>query len=304
MKYAVLKLTAALTVVACCSAQASGAEHVLLETKQVRITGADFEASLARIPEENRAEVLSSKARISKLLENLIITKTLAAKARSAGIDRDPQMLKQVELAAENVLAAAYLSQQAKAIKLPDFDSRARELYRANVEKYTIPGRVRASHILVDTKSRTPEEALQRAREIRAQALGGKSFDALALEYSDDPSAKKNKGELGFFEPGRMVKPFSDAAFAMNAPGEISEPVKTSFGYHIIQLHEKQAKEMRPFEAVKQEIVSGLQEQYIAGHKQKINDEILADPSMKLHEEAVNRYHTKLDDGTVEQQKK
>lgn len=304
MKFRVLKSIAALTVAACCSAQAFGADPVLLETRQVRVTGADFEASLERIPEENRAEVLSSKARISKLLENMIIAKTMAARARSAGIDRDPQTLKQIELAAENVLAAAYVKRQAKALKLPDFDARARDLYRINIEKYTSPGRVHASHILVDTKSRTPEEALQRIQDVRAQALAGKPFEALAQEYSDDPSAKKNKGDLGFFEPGRMVKPFSDAAFAMDKPGEISEPVKTSFGYHIIQLHEKQPKEVRSFDTVKEGIVFGLQEQYLAEYKQKMNDEILADPSMKLHEEAVNRYKTHLDVGKAEQLKK
>lgn len=304
MKHAVLKLTAALTVLACFPAQLFGEEIVLLETKQIKVTSADFDASLVRIPEENRAEVLASKKRISKLLENLLLSKTLAARARSAGIDRDLVMLKRIEQAAENILADAYVNQQIKALKFPDFDARARDLYRVNIEKYTSPVRVRASHILVDNKNRTQEEALQRIQDVRAQALSGKSFEALAQEYSDDPSAKNNKGDLGFFEPGRMVKPFSDAAFAMNVPGEISEPVKTSFGYHIIQLHEKHAKEIRPFEAVRQEIVSGLQEQYIVGHKQKINDEILADPSMKLNEGAVNRYHTQLDDGTQNQLKK
>ncbi|MHB9103233.1 MAG: foldase protein PrsA [Sulfuricella sp.] len=304
MRRIVLKLTAALVVTACCSGVAFGAEELLLETKQVRITNADFEASLVRIPQENRFEVLASKERIRKLLENLVISKTLAAKARSAGIDRDPEMRKQIELAAENVLAQAYLNQQIKALKLPNFDARAHELYQVNIEKYTSPARVRASHILVEIKNRTPEEALQRIQDVRAQALSGKSFEALAQEYSDDPSAKSNKGDLGFFEPGRMVKPFSDAAFAMNTPGEISEPVKTGFGYHIIQFHEKQPKQTRPFEAVKQEIVEGLKEQYIAQYRQKQNNDILTDPSMKLYEEAVNRYQTHLDAGNVEQQKK
>lgn len=299
-----LKQAVAMAVVACCSAQVFGTEQILLETKQVSITSADFEASLVRIPEENRAEVLASKERIRKILENLIISKTMATRARDAGIERDPALRKQMELAAENVLAQAYVNQQIKALKLPDFNTRARELYRVNIEKYSSPAQVRASHILVDTKSRTPEEALQRIQDVRAQALGGKSFEALAQEYSDDPSAKSNKGDLGFFEPGRMVKPFSDAAFAMNTPGEISEPVKTSFGYHIIQFHEKKPNQPRPFEEVKQEIVAGLKDQYIAQYRQKMNEEILTDPSMKLYEEEVDRYRTHLDAENVEQQKK
>lgn len=299
-----LKITTALTLVSCFSIPAFGAESVLLETKQARVTSSDFDASLARIPEEHRPEVLASKERIRKLLENLIITKTMAEKARVAGLDRDPGMRKQIELAGENMLAQAYVNGQVKALKLPSFEVRAREQYRVNIEKFTIPAKVHASHILVNTSNRTAEEALQRVTEARTQAQQGKSFAALAEEYSDDPSAKSNKGDLGFFEAGRMVKPFSDAAFAMNTPGEISEPVKTSFGYHIIQLHEKQAKQTRPFEDVKQEIVKGLGEQYISEYRKKLTDEILTDPSMKLYEAAVDRYHTKMDIGNEGQEKK
>jgi len=87
--------------VACFVAPAFGAEQILLETKQAKVTISDFEASLVRIPEENRAEVLASKARIRKILENLIISKTFAAKAHKEGLDKDPALRKQMDLAAE-----------------------------------------------------------------------------------------------------------------------------------------------------------------------------------------------------------
>ncbi|CAH1077580.1 peptidylprolyl isomerase [Candidatus Nitrotoga sp. 1052] len=295
MSRMLLKQYAALAVMVCCTAPALSVEQVLIESEKIRITSLDFEADLMRIPPEHRAEVLASKARIAKLLENLLINKTLAAQARSAGIDREPVMGKQIEMAADKLLAQEQINRIAKEVKIPNFDARAREMYQVDIEKYTVPTKVRVSHILVDTKNRTPEEALQRIKQVREQAVGGKKFEELALEYSDDPSAKGNKGDLGFFEEGKMVKPFSDAAFAISAPGDISEPVKTIFGYHIIQLHEKKPKLVRSFEEVKERIVQGEREKYLNEYRKTLVGGILTDPSLKLNEEAVNRFWTNPD---------
>lgn len=295
MSYISLKQYVVLAMIAFYSVPASSVEQVLVESSQVSITSQDFEAELARIPLEHRSEVLANKGRIAKLLENLLINKTLAAQARSAGIDREPVIAKQMELAVDKMLGQEQVNRNIKALTIPNFDVRARELYQVNIESYTLPAKVHASHILIDTKTRTPDEALQRIRQIREQAIGGKKFDEFASEYSDDPSAKANKGDLGFFEEGKMVKPFSDAAFALSAPGDISEPVKTIFGFHIILLHEKQLKKVRPLEEVKEKIIQDEKEKYIKEYRSKVVGAILSDPSLKLNEEAVNRFWTNPD---------
>ena len=282
MSQLLLKKYAALAVMVCFTAPALSVEQVLIESKQIRITSLDFEASLMRIPQEHRAEVLASKARIAKLLENLLINKTLAAQARSAGIDREPVMSKQIEMTADKLLAQEQINRITKEVKLPNFEARARELYQVDIKRYTVPTKVHVSHILVDTKNRTPEEALQRIKQVREQATGGKKFEDLVLEYSDDPSAKGNKGDLGFFEEGKMVKPFSDAAFAISSPGDISEPVKTVFGYHIIQLHEKTPKLVRSFEDVKEKIIEGEREKFLNEYRQKLVGGMLTDPSLEI----------------------
>lgn len=289
------KLYAAFVVMVCCAAQALSVEQILIESEKVRITSLDFEVDLMRIPQEHRAEVLASKARIAKLLENLLVNKTLAAQARSAGIDREPVMSKQVEMAADKLLAQEQINRVIKTVTIPSFEAHARELYQVDIEKYSVPTKVHVSHILVDTKTRTSEEALQRIKQVREQAVGGKKFEELALEYSDDPSAKENKGDLGFFEEGKMVKPFSDAAFAISTIGDISEPVKTIFGFHIIQFHEKQPKQVRSFEEVREKIVQVEREKYLTEYRKKLIGRILTDPSLKLNEDAINRFWTSLD---------
>ena len=104
----------------------------------------------------------------------------------------------------------------------------------------TPPGSIRTSHILISHKgaprtgaTRSQEEAKKLAEELLARIQAGESFEDLAEAYSDCPSSAK-KGDLGFFKPGRMVKPFDDAAFALEV-GEISGIVETQFGYHIIE---------------------------------------------------------------------
>ena len=102
---------------------------------------------------------------------------------------------------------------------------------------------VSASHILVayagalradPSIKRTKEEAQKRAASLVARAKKGEDFAKLADSASDDPSAKMNHGALGSFTKERMVKPFSDAAFALK-PGEIAGPVETPFGFHVIK---------------------------------------------------------------------
>ena len=104
----------------------------------------------------------------------------------------------------------------------------------------TPPGSIRASHILISysgaeraTSTRTKEEALQLAQDLDKRAKSGEDFAELARAYSDCPTADKG-GDLGFFQKGRMVKPFEDAAFALK-PGQVSDVVETKFGYHIIK---------------------------------------------------------------------
>lgn len=278
-----------------CIFYAAHADEILLESPRVKITGADLEARLQRIPEENRSEVLGSKARIATLLGDLLVNRTLAKQAREAGLDKNPLFRKELELQEEGFIAMKWLDKQVDALKLPSFDARAKELYRLDEKKYEIPAQVHASHILIDTKNRSKGDALERAKEIRGKLLQGGSFEALAEELSDDPSAKKNRGDLGFFEAARMVVPFSKAAFAMSKPGEISEPVYTQFGYHIIKFHELKPAKMRAFEEVKDEIILDLQSKYRQEYRQSLINKIKADPSLKLNEKEVDKYYVDLD---------
>lgn len=109
--------------------------------------------------------------------------------------------------------------------------------YRDNIDKMKTPPMIRARHILVSfKKNKTEEAARKKADEVLKKIKSGKDFEELAREYSDCPSGEKG-GDLGFFSRGQMVPEFENTAFQLTG-GQVSEPVKTRFGYHIIRVDE------------------------------------------------------------------
>lgn len=127
-----------------------------------------------------------------------------------------------------------------------------KEYYEANQDSFAQPEQVKASHILVDN--------LEAANEVKAKLDGGADFAQLASEYSTDVSNKDNGGDLGYFAEGQMVPEFDEVAFAMQA-GEISGPVQTDYGFHIIKVTDKKAAQEPDYEASKEEIRQTLLEE-------------------------------------------
>lgn len=117
--------------------------------------------------------------------------------------------------------------------------------FEENKETFNIKEQVKASHILVDSQ--------EKAQEVKEKLTEGNDFSEVAKEYSIDESNKNQGGELGFFAKGDMVKEFEDVAFSLEI-GEISDPVKTDYGYHIIKVEEKQESKEANYEDNKDKI--------------------------------------------------
>lgn len=137
-----------------------------------------------------------------------------------------------------------------QSIDVPEADVIAR--YEANRATYTTPETRTASHILISAKNDDEnEEALSRITDIRERIFGGESFADMAREFSDDPVSAAEGGNLGEIERGVMVQSFESELFSMQVD-ELSEPVKTGFGWHLIKLHSIEGGETRPFESLKE----------------------------------------------------
>ncbi len=141
-------------------------------------------------------------------------------------------------------------------IKVPEADIEA--FYQQNLGQYQTAEQIKASHILLKTEGKNEADVKAKADEILKRVKAGEDFAALAKEYSEDDSNKLKGGDLDYFSRGTMVPEFEQAAFAMK-PGEISnEPVKTSYGFHIIKLVDRKEATTRPLADVHAEIEDQL----------------------------------------------
>ncbi|MGN4423007.1 peptidylprolyl isomerase PrsA [Bacillus cereus group sp. MYBK30-1] len=134
---------------------------------------------------------------------------------------------------------------------------------------------MKVSHILVkDEKT---------AKEIKEKLNNGEDFAALAKQYSEDPGSKEQDGEIAGFAPGQTVKEFEEAAYKLDA-GQVSDPVKTSYGYHIIKVTDK--KELKPFDEVKDKIRKDLEQQRLQDTtgkwKQQVINDLLKEADIKV----------------------
>jgi len=135
-------------------------------------------------------------------------------------------------------------------------DEQLRQRYESSAERYLTPEARRASHILIATsEDRSNEEAEVLANEVLDRLNDGEAFAELARELSDDPVSAEEGGDLGFIEPDQMVEGFEAALFDMTDPGELTDPVQTRFGWHIIRLDEVRPPEGMSFERARDQIL-------------------------------------------------
>ena len=285
------------------SAAADLPPDVLVQSSRLKITRAEFDAELANVPPGLRTEFAASNERVSKLMNSLLETKSLAGEARTNGLDKDPEVQARIAAQIDRVLAIArseQIERDAEAAfdrRRDDFVGRAREIYLVDRAKYTTPEQVRVTHILIRTDKHTKEEALKIASEVRARVVAdGADFAALARQYSEDPSAKIERRQPGLARRrGRSTARSGRVPFALQKQGDISEPVLTSFGYHIIRLDGKKAAELQPFDVVKEQALAEVKRDYVKAAKNAVLDQIFKDPTLQMNQPALDSLITTMD---------
>lgn len=171
-----------------------------------------------------------SRDEFDENLDLFINYKLKVREAETQGLDQSEEFLTEFESFRENIKAPFLIKNSLEEGELRKAYSRMQEI-------------IRASHILLQFPPNATQEdsmiVLRMALKIEDEIKAGGSINELAVEYSDDPSAQVNKGDLGYFTALQMVQPFEDAAFSLQ-PGQVSDPVLTNFGYHIINVKDRQ----------------------------------------------------------------
>ncbi|HXG55841.1 MAG TPA: peptidyl-prolyl cis-trans isomerase [Vicinamibacterales bacterium] len=145
--------------------------------------------------------------------------------------------------------------------------------YEDNQQQYATPEQVRASHILLKTEGKDDAAVKTQAEELAAKAKGGADFAELAKKFSQDDSNNSKGGDLDFFGKGQMVPEFDAVAFTMK-PGDVSDVVKTQFGYHVIKLVDKRAASQRPLAEVQAQITDQIKWQRAQDEAQRTADDV------------------------------
>lgn len=176
-------------------------------------------------------------------LEQVINGKIVGMKAEKTDVATDPEVSNRLSQAKEQIIRAVYVEKVIEKNLTPE---RVQKAYDKFAEEQGKIEEVRARHILVDKEDV--------AKEIIKKLADGAKFEDLAKEYSKDSGNKASGGDLGYFTKDSMVKEFADAAFAMKK-GEVSQaPLKTQFGYHVIQVEDHRNREVPPLTKVKLEL--------------------------------------------------
>ncbi|MDF1584673.1 MAG: peptidylprolyl isomerase [Methyloprofundus sp.] len=278
-----------LVAVSCLAFNArAAADEVLVKGALTQVSKEQFLGALERMDASTQREFLSKENRVFKAVKNYYITEVALAQAKQSGLYDTPKMQALIAKAVgDAVLQEMYQSYLDKELAKKKFEGLAQDYYTANKEQYKTPPEVDASHILIDYKVRSKEEAQVLAEKIRQQLVSGEDFVTLAKQYSNDPSVASNQGRLGFFTKQRMVKPFSEAAFALKQPGDISAVVETEFGLHIIRLEAIKESGFIPFEQVQKKLIDDLTKSEIAKINERYKAELLDSENIEINRAAI-----------------
>jgi peptidyl-prolyl cis-trans isomerase C len=243
-------------------------EQTLVYQGDVVISQNMIDAAFSRIPEKDRLPFIRDGKRVDSLVQNLLQTGSLAREASKAGFDKDPIVSERMRIGAEQELANAWLDKIVADAPEPDYEALAWEDYVAHPERYQRGSYVNVTHLLISTDDRTVEEAEALAGELMEQVKTDQSgFDQLILEHSDDPAAKGNGGKYTNVTKGKMVKPFEEAAFALEQPGDFSDVVRTDYGFHIIRLDKRVESATMPYESVKPKALEAVRLKYLEQYR-------------------------------------
>jgi parvulin-like peptidyl-prolyl isomerase len=248
--------------------QPDNSARVVVRFGKHQLTAAEFEKMVNSLPAQYQALARGeAKRRIAAEYAKML---ALADEARRRNLDQREPTRTKIEFNVNNMLAAAAYQEIQSQTSVSEAEIQA--YYDAHKMEFE---RVHARHILIrlqpitEEKTKKPgltdEQAKAKAEDIRKQILAGVDFAKLAKENSDDSSTAEKGGDLGYFRRGSMVPEFENAAFALK-PNEVSEPVKSPFGYHVIRVEDHSAT---PLTEVQTEISSKVK-------AEKVEQEVVA----------------------------
>lgn len=240
----------------------NASDDVVIRWGDSVVTRADVDLRMKALPPEVQERLKNPKER-RQYLESLIQILVAGAEARAVHLDKKKKIALRIEDSVNSILLQEYMNDKISRLPQPT-EKQARAYYDQNKKEYMTPVFVRARHILVEAKPDWKPEnvtrAAAKAQKIYAEVKAGGKIEVLAEKYSDDPGTKSNGGDLGLFQFEQMVPEFSTPVFKMKK-GELSQPFRTPFGFHIVKVEDVLPQKQMDFKKVKDDIIVRLDNQ-------------------------------------------
>ncbi|MFN3396237.1 MAG: peptidylprolyl isomerase [Thermodesulfovibrionales bacterium] len=258
-------------IISCTKKTEQKAGTYVAKVGKTLITEADVEKEFKNLPPQIQ-KVFEGKEGREKFIDELVKKEMLYQEAKSRGLENDAEYKQKLEDFKKLTMISLLLQKEIEdKVKVGDNDAKA--YYDSHKEEFMTNNQIRASHILVKTE--------EEAKSIFNDVKKGADFAKLAQSKSIDSGSAKNGGDLGYFSRGQMVPEFESVAFKLKV-GEISKPVRTQYGYHIIKVTEKKEGKPIEFDKIKDLVIQKLTaekqkevfDSYIEGLKKKYNAEI------------------------------
>jgi len=249
---------------------------VIAEVDGSPIAEGDFIKEISRVPEWAREQFKDDEGK-KKFIDELIKRELIYQYAQKMKLNNDADYLSKVEEFKKMTLVSMVLKKEVEEKSNVD-DSEVRAFFDQNADKFTIGTKIKASHILVGTE--------EEAKDIEDRLSKGEKFGTLAKELSKDTGSAPKGGDLGYFGRGQMVPEFEQAALSLK-PGEVSAPVKTRFGYHVIMLVDIQKGDPANFEQSK----DSIKKQMLGEKRKKVFDSFVdklkSDAKVSTNDETI-----------------
>lgn len=255
---------------------------------EVAVTHADFDAFLEQRPPGDVTGNMFSLNNLERILDLLIGDRLLAQAGIEAGLLDDERVQAGLLDAGYKYLAGRHMQEYLEARELEDYGQQARELWLTMDNRPEHPPRFDFTHLLVSITDRSDAEAARIVLELHDRLEAGESIDGLITDYSEDPSMEDNRGRYLKVQVDELDAEFARALQQLNEPGEISEPVRSAHGWHIIRLDARYEAHPKTFEEALPELEAAAR----ARHRERLQKNYLSSLTtepIEIAEDAVRK---------------
>lgn len=244
--------------------------NVLLNENGITITEQEIAEYLSeRLLPEAREAAIAKPGAVKQAIGNLYIIRRSAEVARLQGLVRPEREIWEASSARDRYAMGTYVeSETAKRSAGVDWRALAKDQYLKELEEFGAGVEVKASHILISSEEQDYDQVVEKVAQVRQELLSGKSFEEVAQQFSDDPSASRNAGFLGYVRRGQTAPTFEQALFAMTETGELSDPVISPFGVHIIRYEGQRDRQPAPFERLAPGLIKKLKARQVSSYRE------------------------------------